>query len=218
MSIVLALDTASGRYSAAVASAGAVVSHRVVDRTEVDDVGSVARSVLDEAGLRLPEVTLIAVCTGPGNLAAVRNGVAYANGLAFSLGLPIFAASSLQLLAFAAARDADTEVLAVRPSAAGTIYAGMFRGSSLQQLVYGAAADVVKQLTAGRDTIVVAGRSRPSVAELATIPVVESGIVDSDAPTLCRFLVSRPEPDLVSTARPLTETSPEFASSKGVMA
>jgi tRNA A37 threonylcarbamoyladenosine modification protein TsaB len=139
--------------------------------------------------------------------------VAYINGLAFSLGIPIFTANSLRLLAFdASAAFGNDEFLALRRAGADTVYAGRFRGTELAGLSFGQLDQTVRTLGRGCDKLVIAGSFRDEVAELVPeIEVIDSGIGDSDARALARLWVAGPEPlATVLVASPLTEMSPEF--------
>jgi tRNA threonylcarbamoyl adenosine modification protein YeaZ len=65
------------------------------------------------AGLQLPEIDRIAVTTGPGSFAGIRVGVAFARGLALTLGVRAVGVGSLDALALPADRSRKTAVMAV---------------------------------------------------------------------------------------------------------
>ncbi|WP_415624399.1 hypothetical protein [Phytohabitans flavus] len=68
------------------------------------NVGELAAATLREAGHGFEDLERLAVNVGPGNLGSVRAGVSYANGLAFSLQVPVLGVDSLTLTAIQAGR------------------------------------------------------------------------------------------------------------------
>ncbi|MDT5039005.1 MAG: tRNA threonylcarbamoyladenosine biosynthesis protein TsaB, partial [Micromonosporaceae bacterium] len=109
MSLTLAVETSSIEYGVALFTPDALIAHRTLRRDDPSfrGIGELAAELLTAAGRRIRDVERLAVDLGPGNLSSVRAGVAYVNGLAFSLGIPIFGVSSLDLLAVEASEKAD---------------------------------------------------------------------------------------------------------------
>jgi len=181
-----------------------IVAQRTLRRDDPAFTGlaDLVASVVDDfAGL-----DAIAVDIGPGNLASVRSGVAYANGLAFSLGVPILVASSLELLAMEAG---DEPALCLRDAGSGRVYAWLDG-----QLRHGPFEPVVLSLVGDRTAIAVAGVHRAKVAALLPgVAVKDTGI---DAPQVTTLLAASPR--AVEVASPLTEASPEFAARPSVRA
>jgi tRNA threonylcarbamoyladenosine biosynthesis protein TsaB len=193
---VLALETSSISYGAAV-SGGASRTLRRDDPSFTGLADLVASLDVDVAAL-----DAVAVDIGPGNLASVRSGVAYANGLAFALRKPIFAASSLELLALEAG---GPDALCLRDAGQRNVYA-LFNGV----LRHGPLTEVVPALVGGCPAVGVAGVYRAEVAALLPdVAVKDSGL---DAPRVSTLLRAFDPARLVAVASPLTEASPEFAS------
>jgi tRNA threonylcarbamoyladenosine biosynthesis protein TsaB len=234
----MAVDSAAGRYSVAVRADELVV--RNADRADVADLGELAELALADAGLTFADLELLAVNVGPGNLSSVRNGVAYINGLAFSLGCDVFPVSSLHLLAAeVAAGFGSLPVLAQRRSGPTSSYVAYFpaAGPALrrpasakgepqashaaqrsetrpgeERFRYGELSHTLRDLVpADSSKVVVTGSFRSEAAALLPdVEIIDSGIDTSTAATLCHYLEQTRDPRLVPVASPMTETSPEF--------
>ena len=114
--LTLALETSTATFAAALATADEVLATRAqagVPPAERDLPGLVS-GLLADAGRSFADVSRIAVDVGPGNLTAVRTGVAYGNGLAFALGAGVATANSLELMAAQAGSSAAGPVPAQR--------------------------------------------------------------------------------------------------------
>ena len=200
MTRTLAIETSSVSYGVAVGTSGpggVVVAERTLRRDDPTFTGlaDLVASVVEDD---FAAIDAVAVDIGPGNLASVRSGVAYANGLAFSLGRPILVASSLALLALEAGDDAT---LCLRDAGSGRVYA-RFDGV----LRHGPFEPVVLSLVGDRPAISVAGVHRAKVAALLPgVAVKDTGI---DAPQVTTLLAA--DKVRVDAASPLTEASPEF--------
>jgi tRNA threonylcarbamoyladenosine biosynthesis protein TsaB len=192
---VLAVETSSINYGAAVSGGQA----RTLRRDDPAFTG--LADLVESLGVDFAGLDALAVDVGPGNLASVRSGVAYANGLAFALRKPIFAASSLELLALEAG---GADVLCLRDAGQRHVYAlldGVLRHGPLTR--------VVPELVGARAAVAVAGVYRAEVAALLPeVAVKDTGL---DAPQVATLLRAFDPARLIEVASPLTEASPEFA-------
>jgi len=84
-----------------------------IGRGHAEQLPSVLKSVLTEAGVDLSGVDRIAVTIGPGSFAGIRVGVAFARGLALALDVPIVGVGSLEAIAVPAAGRNGNPVMAV---------------------------------------------------------------------------------------------------------
>lgn len=235
MSLTLAVETSSAEHSVALGSSnlgssnlgspnlgssslgssGEVLVRRTVRRDDPSfgGVGPLVASALAEICHRFADIGRIGVDVGPGNLASVRAGVAYANGLAFSLGLPVHSASALELMAVEAAESGAAHVLCLRNAGSGNVYAGLFRGHTTVGLRHGPFEPVVAAMVGELPEVSVAGAFRQEAAR--TLPwtvVADTGIEVPDVLTLHRLLAGPAGDRLRSgpAATPLNEMSTVF--------
>lgn len=135
MTTVLALDASSSACSAAVWHApeghpeqGQVISrYELAPRAHTRKLLPMAEAVLAEAGIPLAHVDTIAYGRGPGAFTGIRIAAGMAQGLAYGIGCPAIAISTLSVLAFAAAeRYGVHDALGVLDARMGEVYAGGF--------------------------------------------------------------------------------------------
>ena len=105
---ILAFDTTAGACSAAILGPdGAIIAHRAVAlaRGHAERLMPMLREVLEDAGVAVGALDLIAVTTGPGTFTGIRIGLAAARGLALASGVPLLGVSSFAAVAAAVAPE-----------------------------------------------------------------------------------------------------------------
>lgn len=222
MTLVLALDTSSLVYAVAVGSTQRPAAQRSGRQKDPGfaGLGDLAAQALSAAGAAFSDLTAIGVDVGPGGLSSIRAAVAYANGLAFSLGVKVFPAGSLELMAIAARRAGQdaAAVLSLKRGQAGNVYAGLYVNGENTALRHGQPGEVIPAVAAGLDRVCLAGMlSRDEVAPLLPGTVIaESGITDADVTVLYTETLSaaadRPQ-QLMRAVSPLNEASQAFCDS-----
>jgi len=98
---ILSIDTSCNACTAAVAAGDKLVAQAVVNnkKTHSEKLMPMIENMLNAAEFSLSDIDLIAVANGPGSFTGVRIGVATAQGLAHSLGIPCVGISTLEALA-----------------------------------------------------------------------------------------------------------------------
>ncbi len=164
------------------------------------------------AGATFTDISMIALDVGPGGLSSIRSAVAYANGLAFSLGVKIFPVSSLELMALAAQQDHRGPFLSLKRGLVGNTYAGLFVAGEMAELRHGLPSSVVPALAGHLERVCIAGASRDDVADLLPgVALEDAGKADADVVTLYREACASAGPDrVVSVASPINEASKIF--------
>ncbi len=100
---VLGIETSWRVGSVALAAGGVVAGRRFLTTPSAHASGLIRAvdEVLGEAGIGVDELAGVVVGAGPGSFTGVRIGGAAAKGLATSLGVPLYATSSLRAASFA---------------------------------------------------------------------------------------------------------------------
>lgn len=215
MTLVLALDASSRSYAVAAGSADRPSAQRSSRRDDPGFVGlgELAARTLADAGASFGDIGVIGVDVGPGGLSSVRSAVAYANGLAFSLGVKLFAISSLELMAISASHGHREPVLSLKRAQGGNVYAALFAEGKNTDMRHGLPESVVPAIAGDLETLCVAGESGLDVAALLPgVTLVQTEISQADVTVLyqaTKEAMAYPE-KLVSVATPLNEASPVF--------
>lgn len=127
--LVLALDTTTRGGSCAVVRDGEVVHERGGDPERPHDarLPGDLMTLLDEAALRLDDIDVHAVATGPGSFTGLRIGIATMQGLAFAGERPLIGVSAFDALAHHAAAAAGGGRIATWIDAwRGDVYAALY--------------------------------------------------------------------------------------------
>jgi len=98
---ILGFDTCLGRLSVALLRDGEIIFHK--EEPTLSRQAEVIMEFLEEAlatgRLGYEDLSAIAVTNGPGSFTGVRIGLSVAKGISLVTGVPIFAASTLQVMA-----------------------------------------------------------------------------------------------------------------------
>ena len=155
--------------------------------------GALVAETLTAAEATFSDVGTIAVDVGPGGLDPIRAAVAYANGLAFGLGVKIFPISSLELMAIEARQAHRDPILSLKRGPGGNIFAGLFIDGEIVDMRHGPPGSVVPAIVAGLETVSVAGPPRDDVPGLLPgVTVLDTGIADADVTVLYQAAQGRP--------------------------
>jgi len=102
--LILALESSAKPASAAVCADGELLGQYFQNNglTHSRTLLSMAESLLENLGISISDIDMIAVSKGPGSFTGVRIGVAAAKGLAWGLGKPVCGVSTLEAMAYQA--------------------------------------------------------------------------------------------------------------------
>jgi tRNA A37 threonylcarbamoyladenosine modification protein TsaB len=214
MGLILALEASSRTYAVTVGTEDQPRAQRAARRDDPGfaGLGDLVGQAMAAASVAFTDLSMIALDVGPGGLSSIRSAVAYANGLAFSLGVKIFPVSSLELMVLAAQRDHCGPFLSLKRGLVGNTYAGLFVAGEMADLRHGLPNVVVPALAGPLERVCIVGASRDDVADLLPgVALEDAGIADADVVTLYREARASARSDrLVPVASPINEASKLF--------
>jgi tRNA threonylcarbamoyladenosine biosynthesis protein TsaB len=125
---LLAIESAGDACSVALSvDESCLERHLIAPRQHAQLLLSLIQALLDEAGLALAGLDVLAFGRGPGSFTGVRIAAGVIQGLAYGADLPVVPVSSLQALAQGALRErASTRVLAAFDARLGEVYWGAY--------------------------------------------------------------------------------------------
>ena len=129
MTNILAIETSSDACSIAVSYNNKLFSsHKITPQKHTENFFTSLKEVLQKAQLQLTQIEAIAVGCGPGSFTGVRLACSVAQGLGYSLNLPIIKVSSLEIIAKHALHEFQTKNIVVLVDAhMDQIYLGKFK-------------------------------------------------------------------------------------------
>lgn len=209
MSLLLAIETSSARYGVALGENGDVRYAAAQGADEGRDVALMLEQALGALGATVSDIAAIAVDIGPGSLGSLRDGVAFANGLAYARSLPVFPFLSFELIGAVAWRARELPVLCTRRANEGLAYAGVFDGLRVMRMRHGALDAIVRDVAVGPQ-YALAGAFRE--LSLPGVSLADSGVEAPLARTMIEIGVEgrTPSDALRSPALPLTENAAVF--------
>ena len=128
---LLAVDTSTEACSVALWVNGVISSRlKLAGRGHGELLRAWTSALLAEAGLRPAELEGLACGIGPGSFAGVRTGVAFIQGMALALDLPVVPLVSLELLAAAQMVRKPLPVAAAIDARMSEVYCALYAGDS----------------------------------------------------------------------------------------
>lgn len=132
--MILAISTSLSQFTVAINREGELVYHKQSDRKSSGHTGiyELVVEALESARMTTTDIKGIVVDTGPGGTSSVRTGVSFANGLSYSLDVPIVGISSAELMGIEAYQKYQTPVISLFKSIKGNYYCGFYDGEKLE--------------------------------------------------------------------------------------
>ncbi len=122
---ILAIDTATQEAGVALRHRGGVAERGLAWRSAFRELAPAVESLMAEAGIDWGEVGGIAIPAGPGSFTGLRVGAAFAMAVADLRRIPLFAPSTLAIVAEACAGPGDDRVCASMDARRGRRYAAV---------------------------------------------------------------------------------------------
>lgn len=216
MPLLVAIETSSDPFQTVLGNESGVLfdSRCSAELFTSRDLALAFSTGLKYIGASANDVTAIALDIGPGGLSYVRSGVSFANGLAFSLRLPIYAFSSFEIIGTEARRRTSLPVLCGFTAASDLAYVGLVDNAGVGAFRFGPLSSVVGEISKHLSAIAVAGKIRNRISDLLLpgLAITDLGIERPSA----RVLLEMGVPAMqncgrsVSLATPLNEEAAIF--------
>jgi tRNA threonylcarbamoyladenosine biosynthesis protein TsaB len=128
--MMLAVDTSTDQAGIAVMGLGRVESELswVAARNHSRHLSGAVRTCLTLASGAIPDLTELAVATGPGSFSGLRVGISWMKGLAMSRGLPLVGIPTLDVIAWEAS-TCGGPVWALIPAGRGEMFVRAYDGA-----------------------------------------------------------------------------------------
>ena len=125
---ILSIESASVSASCAVSEDENILGEYTLrhKKTHSEKLMPLIEDLMQELGLKLNDIDLIAVSKGPGSYTGLRIGASIAKSLAFATGVKIVGVPTMKSLA-ANVYDDDKLIVPIMDAKAGRIYTGVFK-------------------------------------------------------------------------------------------
>ena len=173
--LTLGISTSSGQFALVLGESGRIIYNSAEFNTnnELDDM---LHNALDSCGKEAKDITGIIVDIGPGGTSRVRTGVAFANSLSYSSGIPVYPVSSMELAGVDAGSKYNLPVIATVKSIKGNAYIGLYNDGQVT-IKYGPIEDIAL-MTENLNEFAVVGFHRDAIISL---PVLKSkSVIDTE--------------------------------------
>lgn len=207
MSNILSIDTTLGTCTVALPNG---IRRELSERNQqTSQLPIMVEEIMKEAGLQYNQLDGYAVTTGPGGFTGVRMGLAFIRGLALAVPKPIYAVTTLELLAYQAIESgADTTLTCAINAHREMVYLQHFNSIDGMPKAVSEAEEVsVKALPIGNFTLVGDAGQFFSQHEAIT--------EKPDALALAHYAMKLPLPSLDFKPTPFYIRPPDAKAQKG---
>ena len=177
--LTVAISTSSGQFALVIGENNRILSDSTeyADQCQGQELDDFLLRGLKNCKREMNEIARIIVDTGPGGTSRVRTGIAFANALAYSLGISVCTVSSMELAGIdAGSKHAALPVINSIKSIRGNAYIGLYSQNHLS-IHYGTIQEIVPQLVKEIDRFVVVGSHREAIKQLPALS--NKTIIDS---------------------------------------
>jgi len=166
--LTVGISTSSGQFALVIGENNKILfnsSEYSVQEKELDNIFS---SGMEYCKRDTKEITNIIVDVGPGGTSRVRTGIAFANALAYSLGISVCPVSSMELAGIDVESKYNLPVINSVRSIKGNAYVGLYN-HDLISIQYGDISDIVPLMVKDIDKFVVIGFHRETIINLSSL-------------------------------------------------
>lgn len=171
MGLTLGISTSSSQFRLVLGENEKVIYYSGDEPPEnggpvlVKDIAPLLTKGLEHTGRKIMEIRKILVDIGPGGTSSVRTGVSFANGLSYSLGIPIYPVSSMELIGLEVWEKYQMPVAIIAKSIRGNAFIARYEGK-MAALRYGLPEEFAPEMFASVDELAIAGIIRKKFFDL----------------------------------------------------
>jgi tRNA threonylcarbamoyladenosine biosynthesis protein TsaB len=146
---ILSIESASVTASCAVSEGENILGEYTLrhKKTHSEKLMPLIEKLIEELGLKINEIDVIAISEGPGSYTGLRIGAAIAKSMAYAADIKIISVPTIQSLA-ANIYDTDKLIVPVMDAKAGRVYTGIYKW------VNGECKEVLKQFPCNIDELI----------------------------------------------------------------
>lgn len=182
------------------------------DAVQEKDVCKIIDAGFTNIGMTASELVAILVCRGPGALNSTRAGVAIANSLGYSLGIPVFSFTSFQLIKQNTSAIKELPLLITIRAANNHCYSCIFKHDESPIIGYGPVKDLIATVAQEYQQVAVAGSHNEKILEaLGDSKALATDVTSGQAKDVLKITSMLMDNTYPKAVVPLTEQSPEFA-------
>ena len=148
MNLTLVVETSSIDYNLVLGNSSEIIFDSRHSNYDLDskDLSSCLSFGLNFLNKKISDIGDIVVNIGPGGLSSVRGGVAFANGLSFSLAVPMVSYTSFDLLGYEAWKVEKSPVVCSIPASQGNVYLGLYHVGKVVTMRYGSPRQALESI------------------------------------------------------------------------
>jgi L-threonylcarbamoyladenylate synthase len=187
--LTVGISTSSGQFAVVIGECGKVLFDSSKLLKQDRELDFVLKEGLKYCKRKVEDISEIIVDIGPGGTSRVRTGIAFANSLAYSLGLPVYSVSSMELAGVDAGYVAGLPVITSVKSIKGNAYIGLYNKGQTE-IRFGMIKDIVPSLVEEFKNVVVVGAHREEIIGLPALKnktMIDSYMDYGDAKILIEY-------------------------------
>lgn len=169
MTLTLVIETASNISSVAIGHDKNILfdsDHEFAQQKYVE-VSFLVKHGLEQIGKSASDIEAIAVDAGPGRLMSIRNGISFANALAFASSTDLYAFCAFDLIGFDAQQKLQMPVVCTAKGSEGNAYVCLYTEGNHYTAKFGPLEATVRMLTQGLAEFAVAGEYTDAVQQFS---------------------------------------------------
>jgi tRNA A37 threonylcarbamoyladenosine modification protein TsaB len=184
--LTLGISTSSGQFAIVLGEENRLIFHSDdLQLSDKKDLAALMSKCIENSERSIHEISSIIVDIGPGGTSRVRTGVAFANSLAYSLGISVCPVSSMELAGIEAWEKYSLPVINTVKSIGGNAYVGLYNQDRLISVEYGSIANILPKMIDGIKELAVVGYHRDYIVNLlSNCKVLDSGLLYGNAALL----------------------------------